>query len=94
MGPDARQQQAERDDGADEPDEQALEDERPADEASEAPTSRMISISSARDISAMRMVLTTISSTVRPTTASTPNPTVRSVAVTLDQLVDVVLVAR
>ncbi len=53
---------------------------------SEAPTRRMISISCARDMTAIRMELTTMSSTVSPTRASTPNPTARSVAVTLTSL--------
>ena len=44
---------------------------------SEAPTRRMISISWARDMTAMRMVLTTMSSTVSPTRPTTPRPMVR-----------------
>ena len=63
-GPGREQQQPQRHERADESHEQALDDERPAHERSDAPTRRMISISWERDMTAMRMELTTMSSTV------------------------------
>ena len=51
--------------------------------ASEAPTSRMISISSARATTASRMVLTMMNSAMTPTMSSTTVPAVRRMFVTV-----------
>ena len=58
---------------------------------SEAPTRRMISISWARDMTAIRMELTTMSRTVRPTSASTADADGAQGRGDADQLVDVLL---
>ena len=51
--------------------------------ASDAPTSRMISISSARDVTASRIVFTMMKSTVSPTRTRTTIPAVRMTVVTV-----------
>ena len=59
--------------------------------ASDAPTSRMISISSARAKTASRIVLTMMNSAMTPTTSSTTVPAVRRMSVTVSTRVDEVL---
>ena len=51
--------------------------------ASDAPTSRMISISSARATTASRIVLTMMNSTIRPTIPTIATPAVRTKSVTV-----------
>ena len=51
--------------------------------ASDAPTSRMISISSARATTARRIVLTMMNSTMSPTTVTMATPAVRTKSVTV-----------
>ncbi len=51
--------------------------------ASDAPTRRMISISSARATTASRIVLTMMNSTIRPTITTRATPAVRTTVVTV-----------
>ena len=88
-----RREDAERDRRAEEPDEAPSKTNGQRMNASDAPTRRMISISSARATTARRIVLTMMNSAMMPTTTSSDRPRrpqdVRDGQDPLDQLLDV-----